>query len=462
MLLWLLLAYGAGLVVIGLLTARRVRGASDFFVAGRRFSGGMVFSTLLAANIGAGSTVGASGLGYRYGLSAWWWSGSAAIGCLFLGLAVAPRLYRLAAERGFLTVGDFLEARYDRSVRLLVGSLLWVGTLLILAGQLLAVAWALEVMLGLAKLWGCLVAGMMVVAYFSRGGLVSAVWVNLIELVVLLAGFAVALPYAVAAAGGWGALRDAAGDGQGASYSRFTGMGAPALLGLLVTLVPSFMISPGLVQKTWGARSAAAARGAALGNAAALALFAFIPALLGMSVRALRPSLPNAELALPLLMAEILPAWLGALGLAALFAAELSTADAVLYMLSTSLAQDLYKTFLHPSADDATLLRVGRRASLAAGALGTVLAVVLPSVVGALRAFYGLMTVALFAPLIVGLYSTRPRAGHARAAVIASVVAATSCLLAFSGTPQAEWVPFAAGVAVALAVFGLAYFERST
>ncbi len=457
----LLLAYGAGLVVVGLLTARRVRGASDFFVAGRRLSGGMVFSTLLAANIGAGSTVGACGLGYRYGLSAWWWSGSAAIGCLFLGLAVAPRLHRLAAERGFLTVGDFLEARYDRSVRLLVGALLWIGTLLILAGQLIAVAWALDVMLGLAKLWGCLVAGLMVVAYFSRGGLASAVWVNLIELVVLLAGFAVALPYAVAAAGGWGALRDAAGAGQAASYSGFTGMGAPALLGLLLTLVPSFMISPGLVQKSWGARSAAAARAAALGNSAALALFAFIPALLGMSVRALRPSLPNAELALPTLMAEILPAWLGALGLAALFAAELSTADAVLYMLSTSLAQDLYKTFLDPPADDATLLRVGRRASLAAGALGTLLAVVLPSVVSALRAFYGLMTVALFAPLIVGLYSTRSRAGHARAAVIASVVAATLCLLGFSGTPQAEWVPFAAGVAVALAVFGLAYFQRS-
>ena len=54
----------------------------------------MVFTTMLAANIGAGSTVGAAGLAYRQGLSAWWWSGSAAIGCLVMGLVVAPRLHR--------------------------------------------------------------------------------------------------------------------------------------------------------------------------------------------------------------------------------------------------------------------------------------------------------------------------------------------------------------------------------
>ncbi len=52
----------------------------------------MVFATMLAANIGAGSTVGAAGLAYRHGLSAWWWSGSAAIGCLLMGLLVAPAL----------------------------------------------------------------------------------------------------------------------------------------------------------------------------------------------------------------------------------------------------------------------------------------------------------------------------------------------------------------------------------
>src|SRR5512139_817182 len=163
------------MVAAGAWLARRVRGAGDFFVASRALPPGVVFATLLAANIGAGSTVGATGLGYRHGLSAWWWSGSAALGCLVLGLAVAPRLHRLAAEHGFYTVGDFLEWRFDRSVRVLVSAVLWVGTLALLAGQLIAMAWALEVIAGLPRVAGALVSSLVLVLYFSGGGLLASV-----------------------------------------------------------------------------------------------------------------------------------------------------------------------------------------------------------------------------------------------------------------------------------------------
>ncbi|MGD8897783.1 MAG: sodium:solute symporter family protein, partial [Acidobacteriota bacterium] len=62
----LLLVYAGLLVGGGLWVSRRVRASGDFFVAGRALPGAMVFVTLLAANIGAGSTVGAAGLGYRH------------------------------------------------------------------------------------------------------------------------------------------------------------------------------------------------------------------------------------------------------------------------------------------------------------------------------------------------------------------------------------------------------------
>ena len=57
-----LLSYALALMALGLWIGRRVRGAADFFVAGRRLGPGLLFSTVLAANIGAGSTVGAAGL----------------------------------------------------------------------------------------------------------------------------------------------------------------------------------------------------------------------------------------------------------------------------------------------------------------------------------------------------------------------------------------------------------------
>jgi solute:Na+ symporter, SSS family len=454
----LLGAYSLLLVLAGLWIGARVRGSGDFFVAGRRLGPGLVFVTLLAANIGAGSTVGATGLGYRYGLSAWWWSGSAALGCLLLGLVVAPRLHRLAAEHGLFTVGDFLEMRYDRSVRGIVAGILWLGTLSILAGQLIAMAWALQVVLGLSKTVGCIVGGLVLVAYFSGGGLLASVWVNLLELVVLLVGFLLAVPFAWRTSGGWTGLA-AAGPAPG--YASLTGMPADVLLGFLVTFVPSFMVSPGLVQKTFGARSAAAARGAVLANTAALALFAFIPPVLGMAARAARPALENAELALPTLMAQVLPPWLGGLALAALFAAEISTADAVLFMLSTSLSQDLYKTFLNPAADDRRLLAVGRGTSVVAGGLGIALAVLIPSVVDALKAFYGILTVSLLVPLVAGLFCRGSRAREARWGTLGAVAVTLSAQWWMRGRPSAAWLPYAIGIATAVAAFAAAAAWRA-
>ena len=118
--LGLLLAYSAGLVALGLWIGRRVGTSDAFFVAGRSLGPGLLFATLLAANIGAGSTVGAAGLGYRDGISAWWWVGSAGIGTLALALWVGPKIWRIAKERNLLTVGDFLELRYGAPVRAIV------------------------------------------------------------------------------------------------------------------------------------------------------------------------------------------------------------------------------------------------------------------------------------------------------------------------------------------------------
>src|SRR5690349_21583190 len=106
--LLLLLVYSLLLTAAGLWIGRLVRGSGDFFVAGRSLTAPLIFSTVLAANIGAGTTVGASGLAYFEGVSAWWWNGSAAIGSLVLAFWIGPRMWRLASAQGFYTAGDFL------------------------------------------------------------------------------------------------------------------------------------------------------------------------------------------------------------------------------------------------------------------------------------------------------------------------------------------------------------------
>ena len=444
----LLLSYSLLQVLLGLWIARRVRGAGDFFVAGRRLGPGLLFATLLAANIGAGSTVGATGLGYRDGISAWWWVGSAGIGSIVLGLLVGPRIRRIAAENGLHTVGDFLEWRYSRGVRGLIALLLWFGTLAILAGQLIAAGKILHVVTGLPPAAGALIGGAVLTVYFTAGGLLGAAWVNALQLVVEVSVFATLLPAAILGAGGWEAV--VARAPAEASYWSFW-QGGGSGVSYVALLVPAFVISPGLLQKVYGARDDRAVRVGVGLNALFLLFFAFIPTLLGVVARARHPGLSDPELALPTILLHDLPPLLGALGLAAAFTTDVNTADAILFMLATSLAQDLYRGFVDREASDAKVLKVARAAAVAGGALGVAIAIVAPSVIGALSIFYMLLSVSLFVPVIAGLFLPAVGTREALASIGVGVTALLAAQVATAGRGWGVFTPVLVGLLAAMA-----------
>lgn len=455
--LGLLLAYSAGLIGMGLWLGRKVDSAGAFFVADRRLGALPVFATVLAANIGAGSTMGAAGLGYRDGLSSWWWVGSAGIGTLGLAFWVGPRIWRVATQNGLYTVGDYLELRYGRSVRAIIAALLWVGTPAILAGQLIAMSDILEVVAGTPPWAGALAGGVVITIYFTAGGLLTSAWVNLVQLVVILVGFAVAVPWALGAVGGWGAVVAAApptGD-----YLNFWQGGQSGWM-YLALLAPAFVISPGLLQKAYGAIDERAIRVGLGAAGVALLVFAIAPPVLGMIARVLDPTLLNPEHALPTVFVLGLPVALGALALAAVLSAEMSSADAILFMLATSLSKDLYKRFLRPDADEAEVLRVARRAALAGGVIGIGLALVLPSVIAALSIFYALVGVSLFVPVAVGLYTRRPGVPEAMAAIVGGVAVLVALRLGLPDGGHALLDPTLIGLAVSGVLFGAVFAVR--
>ena len=414
-----LLVYAAALMGIGLWIGRTVRSSAEFFVAGRRLGPSLLFSTMLAANIGAGSTVAAAGLGYADGLSAWWWVGSAGLGSIVLAFWIGPRIRRIAAEQGLRTLGDYLEYRFGEHVRATITVLLWMGTLAILAAQIIGIGWVLNVVVGLPPWLGCLIGGGVVIVYFTAGGLLTAAWVNAVQLVVLLAGFVVALPLAVTAAGGWNDIYEATRTVDAAYWNVWQGGSSGWFY--LVMLGPAFIISPGLLQKTYGARDDRTVRLGVGLNAAVLLVFAAMPPLLGMIARSVEPALDNPELALPTLLMDVLPPAVGALGLAALFSAEVSSSDAILFMLATSLSQDLYRRHVDPDASDRQLLTVARRAAVTGGVLGTGLAIVAASIASVLQLFYTLLTVSLFVPVLGGLYTRRVGPREAMGAIAGGV-----------------------------------------
>lgn len=463
--LLILIGYSILMIALGAIFARRVQATSDFFVAGRDLSAGLLFSTLLAANIGAGSTVGATGEGYRSGMSAWWWVGSAGIGSLILAFTVGPKIWRVARDNNLYTVGDYLEFRYSRAVRASVALLLWVGTLFILAGQLIAIAWILNVTVGLNKAVGCLIGAAVTTAYFAAGGLFGTARVNALQLVVKLVGFGLALAYllqsdevtqSIARLGETEAVKEPE------KYFSLTGIGAAGVWKYIALLAPSFIISPGLLQKIFGARDEKAVRSGVALNAVCLLAFAVVPAFLGVIAHSQFPNLDKHELALPTLLTQSLPVWLGGLLLGAIFAAEVSTVDAILFMLSTSLSKDFYQTFINPQADDHRLMYVARTTAIVCGVLGAGLGILLETVIQALTIFYTLMSAALFLPLVAGLYTKRVTARAAMATMLASV-AVTLAIDRLTGG-QGQWgVPSLIwGALVGLAVMvAVSLFERT-
>ena len=454
----LLLSYSALLIGLGLWIGRRVRGASDFFVAGRQLGPGLIFSTMLAANIGAGSTVNATALGYSSGVAAWWWVGSAALGNAVLAFWIGPAIRREAAARDLRTVGDYLEYRYGATVRALIAALLWVGSLFILAGQLFAMGVVLETVAGIPSWAGCAIGGAVITIYFTAGGLLTSAWVNMVQLIVKLGGFAIAVPLVLDRIGGFQALSLIRSDDQ--AYWTFWRPGPPGIM-YLALLTPAFIVSPGLLQKIFGARDDRAVRIGVGLNALGLLLYAGVPVVLGISARLLFPSLALPDLALPTILMRGLPPVVGALGLAAVFSAEVSAADAVLFMLTTSLSQDLYKRFVNPSAHDARLLTVTRLTAMVSGIAGVVLAIGLGSVLSALTIFYSLLGMSLFVPILAGLYVRRAGTPEAMASIACGVATMVAVRFTTAGRGIFGLTPELTGLIAASMGFLIVFVSRS-
>ncbi|MBR0080034.1 MAG: sodium:solute symporter family protein [Synergistaceae bacterium] len=396
--------YALILIALGVFIGRKAKSASDFFVAGRNFNSGLLFTTLIAANLGAGSTVGVTALAYQYGLSAWWWIGSAGIGSMILAFIVGPKIWKISREYNFYTLSDYLDKRYSKFFSGFISIMMSIGTLALFSGQLLGIAWILEVVAEIPKIYGVIIGAVVTTLYFAAGGLLSSAFVNILEVAVILIGFVIALPFVWNFSGG---LENIKANIPDTKYFDFFGMGSTAIIGYIVMLVPSFFISPGLIGKVFAAKDERSIKIGTSLNGLVQLIFAIIPVIIGVATFSKFPDLARPDLALPTAMKNMMPFFAGSIALAAIFAAEVSTADTVLYMLAGSLTNDIYKRFFNPDISDSKLLTLSRITTVICGIIGVILALKLESIISALTIFYSLMSVSLSAPLIFGLFTKR-------------------------------------------------------
>lgn len=452
-----IIGYAVLLIGIGWFIGKHVKNASDFFVGNRQFSWKLLFTTLIAANIGAGSTVGVTGLAFKHGVSSWWWIGCSAMGSVLLAYIVGPKIWAIGKKYNLYTMGDYLDLRYARIFRGITSSMMVIGTLALFSGQLIGISWILNVVAAIDTTTGIIIGALVVTLYFMAGGILSATIVNIVEVAVIFAGFCLAAPFALNSIGGWPALENAvalnlADPVKTEAYFAWDGIGSTTIVGYFLMLVPAFCISPGLIGKIYSAENVRAVKIGTMLNALVQFAFAFLPMILGICAFAAFPNLGNAELALPMAMKELMPFGVSALALAAIFAAEVSTADSVLFMLATSISKDLYKTFVRPEATDEELLKFTRIVTLCCGFAGILLALMMPNIITALTIFYSLMTVSMGAPFLFGLFSERASVQGASISAMFGVL--TTVGLTFLNDGEGFWILNAAstGTLVAAAV----------
>jgi len=273
--------------------------------------------------------------------------------------------------------------------------------------------------------------------YRCAGGLLSSVGVSAVQLFVKFTGFAIAIPILLRTAGGISGIAQTPGL-PATFFDPLFSAGANSGFTLLLLSAPNFIVSPGLIQKAYGAESARAVRRGVGANAIALLIFAFLPVFLGLTARALFPGIEARDLVLPTLLLHGLPVWLGALALAAVFSAEMGACEAILFMLSTSLSQDLYKRIVNPAATPSQVLTVARIAAFAGGTAGMLLAIfVVGEIIDALAVFYSIIGATLLVPVVGGLFVKSATRRDALVSIAAGMIAFLAMRF---GTDHTGWL----------------------
>ncbi len=339
-------------------------------------------------------------------------------------------------------MATYLEDRYGGTVRGVIAALmLAIGTLAILAGQLIAGAAVLEVVAGLPKWQGVAIGGVAMTVYFTAGGLLSSAWVNAVQLAVLFGGFP-----------------DRHADGAGAAWAASTASpqrpacpatyfdplySAGAFSGWTMLLLLGTRLrglarprSEGLRRRK---RAGRAHRRWRAGDCAAGVLVPAGPARAWPRACTI-PASTSTNVVLPTVMlTRLAGAGLAHWRWPPIFSAEVSTCDAILFMLSTSMSQDRLSAIHQPRGAPDEVLRVAARlAAVTAGVLlAMFVAVQLSTVVDALRIFYSLLIATLFVPVAGGLlWPSAPASREAMAAIVGGMAA----LLAVQfGTNRTGW-----------------------
>lgn len=365
-------------VVVGLIASRqRSDTAEGYFLASGKMPWWIIGSAFVSTSVSSEQIVGTVGAAYQHGMKIanWeWWTLPTYTLLLLFFIPVYLR-------NRVTTVSDFLARRYGPLCRDIYSWVMLIAYVVIflvavLYSGSLAIAdlvpwkaqlspWRLQIVL-----WSTV---LLVAAYTVKGGLVSVMWTDAVQCLMLVGGGLALYFYALwAIPGGWSAMVQAAPD-RFHLYHPATDEQAP-FLGLVFATFGVFLFYQAgnqvMVQRVLGARSVwdgmMGIVFAGFINLIRPLVTCFLGFVVWHWINVLHHAAPltDKDLAFSFTLKTLSPEWgLRGVVLAGFFAAVMSTLSALANSTATLFSLEVFKKF-KPQADDRTVVRVGQVASL--------------------------------------------------------------------------------------------------
>jgi SSS family solute:Na+ symporter len=446
--------YFAFVLGVGWVVRRTVHTSKDFFEAGRRTPAWVAGLAFVSANLGAQEVIGMGASGAKYGIATahFYWVG-AIPAMVFVALFMMPFYYGSRAR----SVPEYLRLRFDEKTRAFNAGSFAVMTVFSSGVSMYAMGKLFNLLLGWDMDVSMLVAAAVVLAYTTLGGLTSAIYNEVLQFCLIVAGLLPLVTLGLYNVGGWDGLsarlaEAAVGHGFPAgSYTHaWKYLGDPSQnpvgvewLGLLMGL--GFVLSFGywctdflVVQRAMSAESPTAARRVPLIAAFPKMLFpalVILPGMIAFAVTAtggpslIPPKLDAAlqplmdarglpvldyDLATPSMLLHYFPNGLLGLGLTALLASFMSGMAGNVTAFNTVFTYDIYQSYIRRRASDAHYLWVGRAATVGGVLLSIGAAYVARSfnnIMDVLQLVFAFVNAPLFATFALGMFWRRST-GH--------------------------------------------------
>jgi SSS family solute:Na+ symporter len=426
---------------IGFALKRHMKTSTDFFLSGRSIPAWITGLAFLSANLGAQEVMGMAASGAKYGIatSHFYWVG-AIPAMVFVGVFMMPFYYGSRAR----SVPEYLKLRFDEKTRGFNAISFAAMTVFSSGISLYAMGLLLQSLLGWDFNFSIFAAAFFVLLYIFAGGLTSAIYNEVLQFFLIVAGFVPLVFLSMRDIGGWDALvarlRTVAtqqGLGADAFTSSWRYFDHPAnnpmgveWFGMVMGL--GFVLSFGywctdflVVQRAMAADSMSAARRTPLIAAVPKMMFPALVILPGIIAVALNgthgfelPAKPdgtlNYDMTIPLMLSHYFPSGILGLGLTALLASFMSGMAGNVTAFNTVWTYDIYQSYIRKDATDEHLLWMGRMTTIfgiGASVLAAYVATRFNNIMDFLQLVFAFVNAPLFATFLLGMFWRRAT-GH--------------------------------------------------